>query len=392
MKHKILGLLVGGLALAGASSTAMAATVSVEIEGQNVVQAPAVVQTAASATKPGGAACTGAVPSTALESAVAGDWDGPAFGVTRIKGEAHPFVSGGSSWSVYVNGRFIDDTACDHALADGDKVLFWWSDAYASEGFDEPVFLDAPTTAVPGQAITAKVTQADTTFMTDPPYSSNTTISPATGASVALGDAVLPVGADGTVSLAITGPGPYTLRATKGNRAPALITGCATTGSDGFCGTTKSGGGGAPATPAKPCVTNGHDGFCGTKDTVAAYAAITAVSEGKKYAKGKGPRQLGGKVEADASGVKDVRLRLTRNDRGRCSTYDGKTEKFKTIKKCGATHGTWFSVGADASWSYLLPSQLGRGRYVLDVEVTDKAGNTTAKLARGTSRVVFTVA
>src|SRR5262245_3171097 len=136
MKHKILGLLMGGLALAGAlTGSASAATVSVEIEGQSVIQAPTVVQTAASTNKPGGAACTGAVPSTALEAAVGGDWDGPAFGVTRIKGETHPFVPGGSSWAVYVNGRFIDDTACDHPLADGDKVLFWWSDAYASEGY-----------------------------------------------------------------------------------------------------------------------------------------------------------------------------------------------------------------------------------------------------------------
>jgi hypothetical protein len=116
------------------------------------------------------------------------------------------------------------------------------------------------------------------------------------------------------------------------------------------------------------------------------------VSEGRKYAKGKGPRELAGKVAADGSGIAGVRLRLTRNDKGKCSSYDGKTEKFKTIKKCGAKHGVWFSVGDKADWTYLLPAKLGRGRYVLDVEVTDKAGNKTAALARGTSRVVFTVA
>jgi hypothetical protein len=62
------------------------------------------------------------------------------------------------------------------------------------------------------------------------------------------------------------------------------------------------------------------------------------------------------------------------------------------MKKCGATHGTWFSVGDKADFAYLLPSKLGAGRYVLDLQVVDKAGNKTAGLARGTTRVVFTVA
>ena len=127
MKKKILGLLVGGLTLAATASPAMAAKVSVEISGRSVIQAPALVDTAASVSKGGGASCSGAVPATALETAVAGNWDGPAFGVTRIEGEEHQFVLGGSSWAVYVNGQFINDTACDHTLADGDKVLFWWN-------------------------------------------------------------------------------------------------------------------------------------------------------------------------------------------------------------------------------------------------------------------------
>jgi Bacterial Ig-like domain len=389
MKHKILGLLAGGLALVGASGTATAATVSVEIEGQSVVQSPTVVTTAASVTKPGGAACTGAVPATALEAAVAGDWDGPDYGVTRIRTENRPFGSGLSSWAVYVNGKFFNDTVCTHSLSDGDKVLFFWSDAYASEGYDEPVYLDAPATARPGVAFTVKVTEAATTF--DPvTYEGATTIAPSAGATVSGGSAAATTGVDGTAQVTVPA-GPYTLVVNKGNRAPARITGCATTGSDGFCGTSTTATGGPFQTPG-PCVTNGHDGFCSTKDTVAANVAITAIAEGKSYAKSKGPRQLKGKVGADASGVKDVRLRLTRNDRGQCSTYDAETEKFKTIKKCGAAHGAWFSVGANADWSYLLPAKLGSGRYVLDVNVTDKAGNKTTKLARGTSRVVFRVA
>lgn len=391
MNKQILGLLVGGLALVGAAgaSPASAANVSVEIEGQTVIKPPALVSTAASVSKPGGASCSGAVPATALEAATGGDWDGPSFGVTRILNETHPFVSGGSSWAVYVNGKFFNDTACDHPLADGDKVLFFWSDAFASEGYDEPVLLDAPATAVPGQPFAVKVTQADTTFDPDT-FAGTTAITPASGASVTGGTAAATTGADGGARVTVSG-GPYTLIAKSANRAPARIVGCATTGSDGFCGTTAKPGT-PPIGPAPPCVTNGHDGFCGTTDKVAANAAITAIAEGKKYKKGAGPRELAGKVAADGSGLSDVRLRLTRTDGKKCATYDGKTEKFKTIKKCGATHGVWFSVGPKADFTYLLPSKLGRGRYVLDVEVVDKAGNTTQALARGTSRVVFTVA
>jgi hypothetical protein len=398
MMKKILGLLVGGLVLAVTASPVMAAKVSVEIEGQTLVKAPVLVTTAASVSKAGGASCAGAFPANALESAVGGDWDGPAYGITRIQGETHPFVSGGSSWAVYVNGQFINDTACDHPLTDNDKILFWWSDAFATEGYDEPVLLDAPVTAVPGQPFTVKVTETTTTF--DPnTFAGTTAITPSAGASVAGATATAATGADGAAQVTVPG-GPYTLVATKANRAPARIVGCATTGSDGFCGTTPPscavGGGGScgtpPSGPPAPCVTTGTDGFCGSPDKVVANAAITAISEGKKYKKGDGPRELSGKVADDGSGLADVRLRLTRNDKGACATYDAKTEKLKAIKKCGATHGLWFSVGAKQDFTYLLPSKLGRGRYVLDVEVVDKTGNTTKSLARGSSRVVFFVA
>jgi hypothetical protein len=396
MKKQILGLLVGGLTLAATASPSMAAKVTVEIEGQTVVKAPTLVTTAASVAKAGGASCSGAFPATALETAVAGNWDGPAFGVTRVEGEEHPFVSGGSSWAVYVNGQFINDTACDHPLVDGDKVLLWWSNAYATEGYTEPVLLDAPAAAVPGTPFTVKVNEATTDFNI---YPSTTVISESVGATVTGGTTAVTTGAGGVAQVTVSG-GPYTLVATKGNRAPARISGCATTGSDGFCGTKAiicpAGSNPCGQTPPiglpKPCVTNGSDGFCGSPDKVVANAVITAVSEGKKYKKGAGPRELAGKVADDGSGVADIRLRLTRTDGRKCATYDGKSEKFKALKKCGAARGVWFSVGAKQDFTYLLPSKLGRGRYVLDVEVTDKAGNTTKSLARGTSRVVFFVA
>jgi hypothetical protein len=386
MTSKFLGLLMGVSTLALASaSPAMAAKVSVEIEGQTVIQAPTTVDTAASVSKPGGASCTGAVPATALEAAVGGDWDGGPYTVNRIKGEEHPFGPGGS-WSFYVNGLYSNDTVCTAPLKDGDKVLYYWTNAYANAGYDEPVTLDAPATAVPGQPFTVKAAETTTSF--DQNGAGTSAIAASAGATISGGTASVTTGADGAAQVAVNG-GPYTLVVTKGNRAPARIAGCATDGKDGFCGTSTPQ---ATAAAPAPCVTSGHDGFCGSPDKVAANAAITAIAEGKKYTKGKGPRQLSGRVAADGSGIQDVRLRLTRTNAGACSTYDGKTEKFKAMKKCGAVHGVWFSVGAKQDFTYLLPTKLGPGRFVLDVQVVDRAGNKTTQLARGTSRVVFTVA
>jgi hypothetical protein len=385
MKHKILGLLVGGLTLAATASPALAASVSVEIEGQSAIKAPTVVNTAAAVSKPGGASCSGAAPATALETAVGGDWDGPSYAVQRILTEDRPFGPNGS-WSFYINGKYSNDTVCTAALADGDKVLFYWTNAYAAHGYDEPVLLDAPATAVPGQAFPVTVSETTTTF--DMGGTGTSTIGRSAGATVAGGAATATTGADGTAQVTVAG-GPYTLVATKANRAPARIAGCATDGHDGFCGTTAAPicpattagcPGGPPATPPE------------TTPVRPVPTGLTGVIEGKKYAKGKGPRELAGHANAPAGGLRDVRLRLTRTDGRACATFDAKKETFVAMRRCGAVHGTWFSVGAKSDFRYLLPTKLPRGRYVLDLQVQNTAGKAATRLARGTTRLVFTVA
>jgi hypothetical protein len=62
------------------------------------------------------------------------------------------------------------------------------------------------------------------------------------------------------------------------------------------------------------------------------------------------------------------------------------------MRRCGAVRGTWFSVGAKSDFRYLLPTKLPRGRYVLDLQVRNTAGKAATHLARGTTRLVFTVA
>jgi hypothetical protein len=85
-----------------------------------------------------------------------------------------------------------------------------------------------------------------------------------------------------------------------------------------------------------------------------------------------------------------VKLRLTRNHGGRCSTFSGSRERF-VRRPCGAARGYWFKIGDRASWEYQLPSRLPRGRYVLDVNAIDKAYNRDDKRKRGQNRVVFRV-
>jgi hypothetical protein len=388
MKHKILGLLVGGLALAATASPAMAASVSVEIEGQTVIQTPITVTTPAHVTKDGGVDCDGTTIAGALEAATGGNWAGSGFSVDTVKGEAHPFGPGGS-WAFYLNGNFVNDAACAAAVKDGDQVLFFWSNAFTDPpmGYGEPVLLDAPATMIPGQPTTVSVRETSTYFGPTGFDPGVTTITPSAGATIGGGTAAATTGADGSAQVTVPG-GPYTLVANKGARAPSRMAGCATNGHDGFCGTATPISSGVPT----PCFTRGNDGLCGSPDKVAANGALTSMPEGKKYAKGKGPRQIAGHVATDPAGLADVRLRLTRNDHGSCTSYDGKKERFVKEKQCGATHGTYFSVGAKQDFTYLLPAKLGRGRYVLDLQVVDQAGNKTAQLARGTSRVVFTVA
>src|SRR5439155_11971817 len=108
--------------------------------------------------------------------------------------------------------------------------------------------------------------------------------------------------------------------------------------------------------------------------------------EGRVYRRGHAPRLLTGSIVAH-NAVTSVSLELRRRHKGRCWSYDGLTERFRPAR-CG--QGAFFKVSTNGLYSYLLPEALRPGRYVLDVQATDMAGNHTT-LARGTSRLVFYV-
>ena len=395
MSKKWLGVLVGGFAALG-TAPAAAVTANVQVEGLSVVRAPAPVQTPASVNKDGEHSCPGNTAIGAIEAATAGNWSGSyAFGsytVETLLGESHVFGSG-AYWSIYLNNRYQNVGACQIVVADGDEVLVFASDDPFTEGvagYEEPVAITPPEQIVPGQPFSVLVREAVTTF--DPnTFEGTTELVPAEGATVAAGEASAQTGADGRATLTVAAAGPVQIKATKGNRAPDRVNACATDGGDGFCGTAKPGEPAPPAPVPPPCITKGDDGFCGTADRRAAHAVIQGIAEQQYFAAGNGPRELRGIVEADASGVRDVRLRLTRRRDGRCTTFDERTQAFDRMRRCGAARGRWFSAGARAAWSYLLPAALGRGRYVLDVEFVDGAGNRDSALARGRNRIVFHV-
>jgi hypothetical protein len=88
------------------------------------------------------------------------------------------------------------------------------------------------------------------------------------------------------------------------------------------------------------------------------------------------------------SGIRNVKLRLTRRVGNRCSSYSGRRERFVGAK-CGS--GFCFTVSESAAVDYLLPEKLPRGHYVLDVVAIDKALNRDGVRQRGRNRSVFDV-
>jgi hypothetical protein len=386
--------LVAGVAAICASPAGAAgpADVTVRVEGSSdtLLARSAVHTTTTPVVKDGNSAhsCTGTSVAGALELATAGNWSGTwsdAFGysVEVILGESHLFSSD-HYWGEFVNG-VPGNGACADELSTGDEVLFAPEPTDFAASPDNPMYLQVPATAQRGAPFNVTVTEKVTTFDSSPPYASHTTTQPVQGAAV--GGAT--TDANGVAAVTLDTTGPVGLRAThSGDIRTATENICVHDGDDGTCGTTAPG---APATPAPPCVHDGDDGRCGTPDRKATYGFIKSIREHQHFRKGHGPRELKGTTDPDPSGLKDVELRLTRNDRGRCSRFSGTLLRFAHLKRCGASQGTWFSIGSKSDWSYLLPKALGRGRYVLDLRAVDGAGNADVQLARGRNRVVFFV-
>ena len=390
-------ILLAAAVLAISASSAAATTVSVRVSAVGPTSLSRTnVTMPATAPQKDGHDCAVTTAGASLHAAVGSpNWDAhwnSSFNelvLDSIYGEAHPFGSH-LFWAVYIDGKSALDGLCNVDVAQGDYAqLVALCDPYdpptdGSPCFGEPLQLQAPATAAPGGAVGVTVTESQTDINTGV-----TTIVPSDGATVAAGAQQATTDSAGHAALTLSDRGATTITATKGTRVDDSAVTCVSDGNDGFCGTTKPG---EPAPPVPPCVHNGDDGLCGTPDHKATYGFIKSIREHQHFRKGHGPRELKGTSDPDVSGLKDVQLRLTRTDRGSCSTFSGAKLRFAPMKHCGARRGTWFSVGSKADWSYLLPKALGRGRYVLDLRTVDGAGNADTTLARTRNRVVFFVA
>jgi hypothetical protein len=386
MKSQLLtGVIAGAVALATAAPAIAGPTVSVRIEGQSATLLPETTVTLPDVKAPGNPCSGPNAPRTvgaALEQATGGSWDrgGPQGNfVQEILGESHTFANN-DYWAGWLNEKYGNGVCSDiDLLQSGDRVLYLVdisSPTYTPTVL--PLTLGAPATAAPGSPFTVTATE----YRSETGTPGEGTATPAAGATITGGAAPVTAGADGRAAVTLSARGPATLRASTASGSRSVpVTVCVTDGNDGFCG---SGTPGAPTPPGPPPSVT-------APDATAAFAKIGSVTEGRRYARGRGPRRLTGQVDPEAAGVKDVRVRLSRTNAKQCSRYDGARERLVPTRRCGIKNARTFSVGTNTTFDYLLPASLPTGRYVLDVIVLDRAGNQTTTYQRGRNRVVFFV-
>jgi len=378
MKQFLSGSLLTTLAVLITASAAQAATldVTVRVEGAGATLLPTTRVTLDTA-GPGAGSCPAGSAGAALELATAGNWDRLEFSQT-IMGETHDF-SDSDYWAEWVNNG-LGAGLCNDLLEDGDalQLIVDRSPApdYAPTAF--PLTVAVPAKVAPGEPFEATVTQ----YGPDASYTAGSSVpSPAAGVTVAGGGASGETDAQGHVTLTLASPGPAQLRASRTTTRSDVVSTCATSGDDGFCGT---------SLPGEPPVTTVQTP---PPDTVPdrPLARLTGIREQRTFTPAAAPRTLSGSVTPGRNGLRRVQLRLTRNDRRRCATYSAKFERWLRLKRCSASLGRWFTVGTSPTFSYLLPAALTRGRYVLDVRAIDNAFNIDPATQRGENRVVFFV-
>jgi hypothetical protein len=377
-----------------ASSALAGPTVKVRIEGESSTLLPLTTVTLEKP-DPFAPGCpynsANAAINLGVES-VGGSWDhGNAEGsdgdfTETILGETHIFEQNETTWDVWINDKW-GGGICEDLLSEGDEVLmvadYDPKPAYAPTRL--PLIVsEVPASAQTGVPFTVQVDKVHTRPGTYPEVGEGTP-ELETGVTVSGGGGSAESNANGVATLTLALPGTYTLTALKPGDAPsAPVSVCVRESGKSGCGvqiSTSSSGGSTSA--------SGTTVGAPYTGPFAIVAKATGLIDGYVYKRGHAPRVLQGTVDLHGGGLQGVKLRLTRTEGRKCSYYDGVTERFHAMR-CGAAHGVYFSVGSNASFSYLLPETLPPGRYVLDIEATDTAGEHTT-LARGTSRIVFYV-
>ncbi len=379
------------LCVIGVAPALAGPTVTVRVEGESSTLLPL---TSVTLEQPDSASgCPSADSATAaINLAVKGDWDhgdvypGGDFtetilGETLID-EAPTF----KTWDVWINDKW-GGGICEDTLSEGDEVLLVadYEPAPAYVPTVLPLVLTgAPSAVVIGEPFTVRVDKIHTRAGAYPEIGEGTP-EPEEGVTVSGGGSSATTNSEGVATLRLTNAGSVALTATKTGDAPsAPVILCAQSVAGGNCATTAPSGSSSGTSSSAGGVL-GYSSLS-YKGPYAVVAKLAGLIDNHHYARGRAPRVLSGTVLAH-TGIASVSLQLRRSYKNHCYAYDGVSARFAPAR-CG--HGGFFKVGTQASFSYLLPESLPPGRYVLDVEATDAAGNRTT-LARGTSRIVFYV-
>jgi hypothetical protein len=261
----------------------------------------------------------------------------------------------GTFWTFLINWKTDPNYGgCADQVRAGDDVV------WATWDFSEP-FLQlsgTPTRAATGESFTVTVQNQD----------GSGNASPSLGASVG-GQTT---DAQGHATLSFADAGLHALKATSPNAVRSNgQTVCVYVPGSGDCGTGQPAGSGQTQTGTTPTPQPA------AKDTTPPVIDVTAPQPGKTYPVG--PRVLSGTVD-DAGGIAQVFLRLRATDGGhltaasKCRWFSGKRGVF-THRTVPCSSARFFRIGTSTKFSYLLPSRLGKGTYVLDVKVLDRAYN-----------------
>jgi hypothetical protein len=382
------------LALASSAFSAESAQVSVRVEGltETKLLPTQVKLNGAPVVKDGNPehACPVNSALAALEIATGGNWSGPwnskfkQYELFTIEGETHlfePEASANYFWSFWLNEKESEIGACEALVNPGDRVLFVVGcfGKACPEPAPTPLGIEAPSSANVGEPVAVTIKRFSATGVATEVPGATIAGASAPVTTDPLGHATVTFGQAGTAILRVSAPASI--------RTEAEI--CVHNGNDGTCGTS------VPA--AKPSAPSVQQSLVAAPYTgpYAVVARATGPIDGHSYTRRNAPMVLGGIVTAH-TGVKSVSIELWRWHRGRCYAYDGLRERFLPAACARGGYfkipsaSTFFKVSSTSSFSYLLPSALGAGEYVLDIQATDAAGNRTT-LARGTSRVRFYV-
>ena len=264
-----------------------------------------------------------------------GTWFSFGPGFDTIAGQNVAFDAATNNYLVeYDNGAVAATGACSDPVSAGEEILFAYGD-----GSQIALTLSAPSAARAGQAVRLVVRNAaDSTGQ----------------AGVSVGGVT--TDADGVATVSFPRAGTYTLKAQKpGTIRSNAVTICVHDGDGDACR--------APASPA------------GSGATGRPAVKVAGLHNGQRFHRHHGPHELRGSITGGGN-VKSVEVRLRRKTHKRCFGFNAKRERFVRMR-C-SRGAAWFSVGATADWSYLLPKRLGQGLYQLQVRATDSAGNQSS--------------